>query len=55
MEDVLLSKFVGTVLGAAVGDALGKGVEDLTEDEVIEFYGGKEGKGSQKTRLFCYT
>lgn len=35
------SKFIGTVLGAAVGDALGKSVEDLTEEEVIEFYGDR--------------
>lgn len=41
MEDLLLSKFVGTVLGAAVGDALGKAVEEITEEEVIEFYGGR--------------
>lgn len=41
MEDLLLSKFVGTVLGAAVGDALGKAVEEITEEEVMEFYGGR--------------
>ncbi|GAB6065711.1 ADP-ribosylglycohydrolase family protein [Aquifex pyrophilus] len=41
MDDYLKSKFVGAVLGAAVGDALGKAVEDLTEEEVIEFYGDR--------------
>ncbi|NPB08469.1 MAG: ADP-ribosylglycohydrolase family protein, partial [Aquificae bacterium] len=41
MEEVLKSKFIGTVLGAAVGDALGKGLEDITEEEVYEFYGGR--------------
>ncbi len=41
MDDYLRSKFIGAVLGAAVGDALGKAVEDLTEEEVIEFYGDR--------------
>ncbi|NPB05966.1 MAG: ADP-ribosylglycohydrolase family protein [Aquificae bacterium] len=34
-------KFVGTVLGAAIGDALGKAVEDVPGQEVFEFYGGR--------------
>jgi len=34
------SKFIGTIIGAALGDAIGKSVEDLTEEEVFSFYGG---------------
>ncbi len=37
----LLDKFKGTILGAALGDALGKNVEDIVEEEVYEFYGGR--------------
>jgi len=41
MDENLRDKFVGAVLGAAVGDALGKSVEDVTEEEVLEFYGDR--------------
>ena len=41
MDEGVKEKFIGAVLGAAVGDALGKSVEDITEEEVFEFYGGK--------------
>ncbi|WP_448587447.1 ADP-ribosylglycohydrolase family protein [Thermocrinis sp.] len=36
----LESKFIGTVVCSALGDAIGKCVEDLTEEEVFSFYGG---------------
>ncbi|WP_448583511.1 ADP-ribosylglycohydrolase family protein [Thermocrinis sp.] len=36
----LESSFIGTIIGAALGDAIGKSVEDLTEEEVFSFYGG---------------
>jgi ADP-ribosylglycohydrolase len=35
----LLSKFKGTVIGAAIGDAIGKAVEDIPAKEVYKFYG----------------
>lgn len=41
MDEGVKEKFIGTVLGAAVGDALGKSVEDITEEEVLEFYGDR--------------
>lgn len=41
MSTLLESKFVGTLLGGAIGDALGKDVEDLTEEEVRDLYGGR--------------
>ncbi len=34
-------KFRGTVLGAALGDAIGKCLEDITQEDVLEFYGGR--------------
>jgi len=36
MED----KFSAVIVGSALGDAIGKCVEDLTEEEVYSFYGG---------------
>jgi ADP-ribosylglycohydrolase len=36
MED----KFSAVIVGSALGDAIGKCVEDLTEEEVRSFYGG---------------
>jgi ADP-ribosylglycohydrolase len=36
MED----KFSALIVGSALGDAIGKCVEDLTEEEVYSFYGG---------------
>jgi len=36
MED----KFIAVIVGSALGDAIGKCVEDLTEEEVRSFYGG---------------
>ncbi|AAC06773.1 ADP-ribosylglycohydrolase family protein [Aquifex aeolicus] len=41
MDEGVKEKFIGAVLGAAVGDALGKSVEDITEEEVFEFYGDR--------------
>ncbi len=38
---ILREKFKGVILGAALGDAIGKGVEDIVEEEVYEFYGGR--------------
>jgi ADP-ribosylglycohydrolase len=39
MEDILLSKFKGTVIGAALGDAMGKAVEEVPAKDVYEYYG----------------
>ncbi len=36
----LQKKFEGTIVGAALGDAIGKCVEDITRYDVYEFYGG---------------
>jgi len=36
----LESKFAGTIVGSALGDAIGKCVEDIPEEEVYSFYGG---------------
>jgi len=36
----LREKFKGTLLGAALGDAIGKCVEDVVDEEVYKFYGG---------------
>lgn len=36
MED----KFSAVIVGSALGDAIGKCVEELTEEEVHSFYGG---------------
>ncbi len=36
----LREKFKGVLLGSALGDAIGKSVEDVVEKEVFEFYGG---------------
>jgi ADP-ribosylglycohydrolase len=33
-------KFIAVIVGSALGDAIGKCVEDLTEEEVRSFYGG---------------
>ncbi|ADO44889.1 ADP-ribosylation/Crystallin J1 [Hydrogenobacter thermophilus TK-6] len=38
---MLRSKFRGTLLGAALGDAIGKCVEDITKEEVYDFYGSR--------------
>ncbi|MCX8076559.1 MAG: ADP-ribosylglycohydrolase family protein [Aquificaceae bacterium] len=38
--DALLEKFKGVLVGGALGDALGKSLEDVPEKEAIEFYGG---------------
>ncbi len=38
MEE-LRERFRGTVIGASLGDAIGKAVEDITDDDVFEFYG----------------
>lgn len=40
MEE-LIDKFRGVIVGGALGDALGKAVEDVPVDEVVKFYGGK--------------
>ncbi len=40
MEDIR-SRFRGAVIGAALGDAIGKSVEDITAEDVIEFYGSR--------------
>ncbi|MCS7171390.1 MAG: ADP-ribosylglycohydrolase family protein [Aquificaceae bacterium] len=37
----LLDKFKGVILGGAIGDALGKGLEDVPAKEAFEFYGGR--------------
>ena len=37
-------KFLGAVLGGILGDALGKGVEEVSREEVLKFY-SKEPKG----------
>jgi len=39
MEDFLLSKFKGTVVGAALGDAIGKAVEEVPAKDIYEYYG----------------
>ncbi len=36
----LESKFIGTIIGSALGDAIGKCVEEITIKEVYDFYGG---------------
>ncbi len=38
---MIKEKFKGTILGSALGDAIGKSVEDITKEEVLKFYGGK--------------
>ncbi|MFN4013654.1 MAG: ADP-ribosylglycohydrolase family protein [Aquificaceae bacterium] len=38
--DIILDKFKGVLLGGALGDALGKSLEDVPEDEAFDFYGG---------------
>ncbi|RMH01070.1 MAG: ADP-ribosylglycohydrolase family protein, partial [Aquificota bacterium] len=40
MEE-LLSKFKGALIGSALGDAIGKALEDVPEEEVLGFYGGR--------------
>ncbi len=37
---MIKEKFEGIVLGAALGDAAGKAVEEITKEEVYEYYGG---------------
>lgn len=37
--DILLDKFKGVIAGSALGDAIGKSLEDVPQDEVISFYG----------------
>lgn len=37
----LSEKFKGVLIGGAIGDALGKSLEDVPEEEAIKFYGGK--------------
>ncbi|MFN3814158.1 MAG: ADP-ribosylglycohydrolase family protein, partial [Aquificaceae bacterium] len=37
----LKSKFRGAILGEAIGDAIGKCVEDVTKEEVYKFYRGR--------------
>lgn len=39
--DYLLDRFRGVILGGALGDALGKGLEDVPLEDALEFYGGK--------------
>lgn len=39
--DFLSDKFKGVLIGGAIGDALGKGLEDVPFHEVAEFYGGR--------------
>lgn len=34
-------KFIGTIIGSALGDAIGKCVEDITKEEVYDFYGDR--------------
>lgn len=41
MYEKLLDKYRGVMAGAAVGDALGAGLEFLEKDEIIRFFGGK--------------
>lgn len=38
--DTILEKFKGTLLGGAIGDAIGKSLEDMPFEEVFSFYGG---------------
>ncbi|MCS7278041.1 MAG: ADP-ribosylglycohydrolase family protein [Aquificaceae bacterium] len=38
--DTLLDKFKGVLLGCALGDAIGKSLEDVPQYEALEFYGG---------------
>ncbi len=38
--EVILDKFKGVLVGGALGDALGKSLEDVPKDEVFNFYGG---------------
>jgi len=38
---ILRDKFKGAILGAALGDAIGKSIEDVVWKEVYEFYGGR--------------
>ncbi|RMH80743.1 MAG: ADP-ribosylglycohydrolase family protein [Acidobacteria bacterium] len=37
----LLDKFIGVVLGGALGDAIGKCLEDVPKGQALEFYGGE--------------
>ncbi len=39
--DTILDKFKGVILGGAIGDAIGKSLEDVPLADVLEFYGGK--------------
>lgn len=39
--EIILDKFKGTILGGALGDAIGKSLEDVSIDEVLSFYGKK--------------
>ncbi len=36
----LQKRFAGTIIGSALGDAIGKCVEDITKYDVYEYYGG---------------
>ncbi|MFN3598129.1 MAG: ADP-ribosylglycohydrolase family protein [Aquificaceae bacterium] len=38
--EVILDKFKGVLVGGALGDALGKSLEDVPLEEVVGFYGG---------------
>ncbi len=37
----MLEKFIGALVGSALGDALGKNVEDITREEIYSYYGGR--------------
>ncbi|MCS7262595.1 MAG: ADP-ribosylglycohydrolase family protein [Aquificaceae bacterium] len=39
--ETLLEKFLGTLIGGALGDAIGKSLEDVPAKEAVEFYGCK--------------
>ncbi len=39
--DILLDKFKGVILGGALGDAIGKSLEDVPFVDVLDFYGGR--------------
>ncbi|MEJ5338602.1 MAG: ADP-ribosylglycohydrolase family protein [Aquificaceae bacterium] len=39
--DILLDRFKGVILGGALGDAIGKGLEDVPLEDALRYYGAK--------------
>ncbi|SHK21416.1 ADP-ribosylglycohydrolase family protein [Thermocrinis minervae] len=37
----MLEKFQGVIVGSALGDAIGKSLEDITKEQALEYYGGR--------------